>query len=275
MPRLRKEDVEGTDVEELEEAEYTEGNYVKYDGEIPPNDTILTGYVKAMWWTRTQEKPDGTGDDPMLKVLFVAEENEGDLDEYNGMPAWENMALTKSSKFKWAPFLDHFGITIREILTDRKVTVAAEDDGDRGAPIESIGSVKFVPGSDESWCRILVSRERYNERWQAHVAGWLDYEESEDTEEEPEEPEEPEEEEAEEEEAEPEPEPAPATRGRRTTAPAASKGPRTAAKPTKTPAATSTRPAPRRSATARSEPAKTAPARRGRRSPAADAEPPF
>lgn len=261
MPKLRKQATAKIDVDEMEAAEYSEGSYAKYDGEVPPADTILTAYIKSMWWAETQNG------DPMLKVLVVAEGNEGEEEEYEGLPMWENMALTPAAKFKWAPFFDHFGITVAD--AKNKVIVSGEDD-QLGEPVTKIGS--FVPGSDESWCRVITSREPYNGNWQAHVAEWLDYEEPEEDAEE-EEPEEPEDEEAEdedtEEEPEEEPEEAPAARGRRS----ASKG-RT------TPTPTATRSTPSRSARSRSAPAKAgkspAPAKRGRRAAGGSSDdPPF
>lgn len=179
MPRLKVEDDE-LDIEALEEAEYTEGDYESYSGERPPKGTILAGFVKKMWWTYT------TNDDPMFKILFVADGNEGDEEEYEGCPIWENAALIPTAKFKWAPFMETFGITLKDVKT--KLYVGPEDDPGKGAPIEKIGTWK--PGSDDSYCRVLVDQERYNNEWQARIGKWLDYEPGEE-EEEPEEPEPP------------------------------------------------------------------------------------
>jgi hypothetical protein len=268
VPKLRKEDVADIDVDELEEAEYSEGNFVSYSGEIPPEDTVLAGVVKSMWWTRTNPKPGGNPNgDAMVKVLWVAEENDGDLEEYNGLPAWENMALTAPSKFKWGPFFDHFGISIRDVRADNKSgknnVVVSDTDEQMGSPIEKIGP--FVPGSDEAYCRIVVAREKYDGRWQAHVKAWLDWEEGDDDDDDEVDEVEPEDEEEEDTEEEEEPEEVPPPRGRRT-----------AAKASNAPAATSTRPAARKPATARSGAAKAPAPKRGRRGAAGSSdEPPF
>jgi chemotaxis protein histidine kinase CheA len=265
MPKLRKEDTDDIDVDELESAEYNEEQYSSYGGEVPPADTILRAYIKNMWYTRTNPKPGKKFGNPMLKVLLIADENEEELEEYNGLPLWENMSLTPGAKFKWAPFLSHFGLTIRDV---KSKIVVAEDDDSQGAPIQKIASL--VPGSDESWCRVITSRESYDGKMQAHVRSWLPYDEDEQPEE-VEEEEEAEEEEEEEVDEEQEPE-----RGRRTAAkPAAAKPAATARK---VPAATTTRSAPRKAATTASAPAKSRAAtspKRGRRNPAADDEPPF
>jgi hypothetical protein len=271
-PKIKVADDE-LDVNELEEAEYSDQDFASYDGEIPPADTILTARLDKMWWTMTKN------DDRMLKVLIIADENTGDLEEYNGLPMWENMALTPGAKFRWAPMMEQFGFTIRDIKT--KLYVESEDHPQFGAPIERVGT--FEPGSDAAWCRVITKRERYDGEWRAHVARWLDYEaEAEEEEEEPEEPEEAEEEEQEEQEEEEE-EAAPPARGRRQPA-------RTAAKADSAPEPTPARPASRRAATAatppanggrrgaRSAPPAAAPAKRGRRAAAqdvADDEPPF
>jgi hypothetical protein len=125
-------------------------------------------YVKKMWWTYT------SNDDPMLKVLVEAGENPESLEEYDGLPMWENMALTASAKFKWAPFLEWAGLTIRDVKT--KTIVEDQDDPNMGAPITKIAD--FEPGSDESWLRVVVARERYNGNWSAHVKEWLPYDEA-------------------------------------------------------------------------------------------------
>jgi hypothetical protein len=274
MPKLRPADVADIDVEELEAAEYSEGNYVSYSGEIAPADTVLRAYVKNIWWTRANPKPGQKVGSPMLKVLVIADANEDDLEEYNGMPMWENMVLTSPAKFKWGPFFEHFNISIRDVKANKagksNVVVAAEED-DRGqSVVEKIGT--FVPGedSDDAWCRVVTTREPYDGKMQAHVGVWLDYDE--DEEEEPEEEIE-EEEEAEEEEPEDEPEEEPEE-----VQPA--RGRRTAAKGRSAPAATPARPAARKAATSRSAPAKgraPAPAKRGRGRSAAGSsdDPPF
>lgn len=176
MPKLK--DAEELDVEELENAEYEEGGFAKYTGEVPPTGTMLLFRVDKVWWTYS------SNDDAMLKVLCVAEDNPGELDEYDGLTAWENMVLTANGKFKWDPFLSHFGLTIRDVRN--KTMVEAEDDN-QGAPITKIG--KLVIGSDDCLFVGVVSKEKYQGKWQAHISEWLDadteLEDAEDEEEEP------------------------------------------------------------------------------------------
>jgi hypothetical protein len=277
MPKLRAADVADIDPDELENAEYSEGSYTSYSGDIAPADTVLRAYVKNIWWTRANPKPGEEVGSPMLKVLVIADGNEGELEEYDGMPMWENMVLTSAAKFKWHPFFEHFGISIRDVKANKagksNVVVSAEED-DRGqSVVEKIGS--FVPGedSDEAWCRVVTTREKYEGNWQAHVGVWLDYDEDEEGEE-PEEPEEPEEEEPEEEpeeedEPEEEPEEVQPARGRRTAAKASRTAPATPAR------STARKPAPSRSAPAKGR--APAPAKRGRGRSAAGSsdDPPF
>jgi hypothetical protein len=207
MVRLRKEDTEDLDVEELDAIEYSTEQFDSYDGEVPPKDIELTGYVRRMWWTRSQ------AGDPMLKVLWVAAENDGDFDEYNGCPFWLNAALIGAAKFRWAPFLDNFGITLKQIKNNTEV---ADKDDQNGAPIIKIGNWRPGEENDEAWCRIITNRERYNGEWQPRVGEWLPYDADGD-EAEPDD-EEPEDDYEEEPEPEPEPEPAPARGRGRTTA---------------------------------------------------------
>jgi hypothetical protein len=258
MVKLRKEDTADLDIDELDAIEYSTDTFDTYDGDIPPKDIELGGYVKKMWWTRTQNN------DPMIKVLWVAAENDGDNDEYNGCPFWLNAALIGGAKFRWAPFLDNFGITLRQVKNN--TDVEGEDD-QFGAPINKIGSFRPGEGNDEAWCRIITDREKYNGEWQPRVKEWLPWDDDGTEPADEAEDEEPEDEEyEEEEEPEPEPEPArtrggrstraaarsapekPATRGARGTARTAAKTPekaapargargaRTAAKPAATPA---------------------------------------
>lgn len=267
MPTLKLDD-DDLDIDALEEAEYdenAEAQFEPYSGKQPPVGTILRTYVKSMWLTYTKEKPDGSGGDPMLKVLVVAAENTGDRAEYDGLPVWENLALTPSSKFKWKPFIDNFGITLKEIKT--KMVVASDDDN-VGAPIEKIA--KFTPGADESWCRIVTAREKFKDEWTTHVGRWLEYTEPDaDEDEEADTAEEADEVTVEEDEGteEAEEEAAPPARGRKA-----------AAKPTAK--ATTAKAAPARGARTATKPdtatkAAAAPARGRRGRSAGSEEPPF
>lgn len=265
MPRLKIDDDELDD--ELDDVEYSEGTFERYDGEQPPKDTYLRGYVKGVWWTESN------AGDRMLKVLWVADGNTGDAEEYNGLPVWENYVLTAAAKFKWGPFFRQFGLTIKLLKTK---TVIAADDDNVGAPITKIGP--FAPGEESATARaaIITSREKYKDAWQTHVKEWLDDEEPEDEEEDEEELDEEEEEEPEEEEEEAPPPPrTPKTASGKTSArpatkpavPAKSAATRTSGAKT----SATTRPA----AKAPARPAAKAPARKGRASAGYDEEPPF
>jgi len=294
MTKLRREDTADIDIKALDAVEYSTEKFDTYYGEVPPVDTELTGYVKRMWWTRTATKPDGTGNDPMLKILWVAAENEGEDAEFNDCPFWLNAPLVAGAKFRWAPFLDCYGITLKEVKFDTHVQ---EVDDQNGWPIERIGS--FHPGEehDEAWCRIMTEQEPYNGAMQARVGVWMPWDSEEGEPEDEGEPADDEyEDEDEGEEGEPEDEgepeepaePAPA-RGRRSTA-AQSRG---ATRAAKAPAATATatrasKPRAAGSAPARASSGRAAsgngarrttkaaqPAARGRGRRSTDNEPPF
>lgn len=260
MPKLKIEDDE-LDVEALESAEYEESS--RYHGEIPPKGTVLRGRISKMWWTYTQS------DDPMLVVLFVAEDNEGKTAKYNGLPVWERLPLTAKAKFKWAPFFEVIGLTIRDVKT--KTVVADEDDERFGAPITKIGM--FEPGEDVSWVRLITGTHKYEGAPQVDADVWMEYEETEEEEAE-EEPEDTEEVEVEEE-AEEEPEAAPPARGRGGRTAAAKAPAKAAAKaPTRSPgrAATASRAAKAAPAKAAAAPAR---GRRGTTAKGSDEDPPF
>ena len=168
MPKLK--DVQDLDVEALDAVEYSTEEFTTYTGDVPPVGTELTGYVKRMWWTRTAPKQGGGGDDPMIKVLWVAAENEGDLEEFNDCPFWLNAPLVPGAKFRWAPFLDVYGLTLRQLKTN---TYVASKEDQNGAPIERIGQWRPGEDRDESWCRIISGEEPYNGVMQARVKEWL------------------------------------------------------------------------------------------------------
>lgn len=271
MVRLRKEDTADLDIDELDALEYSTETFDSYDGDVPPKDIELTGYVKKMWWTRSQ------GNDPMLKILWVAADNDGENDEYNDCPFWLNYALIGGAKFRWAPFLDTYGITLKQIKNN--IDVADKDD-QNGAPINKIGNWRPGEENDEAWCRIVTGSERWNGEYKPAVAEWLPYEADDMEDEEPED----EEDEEEDEEPEPEPEPARGRGGRGTRSPARS-APVAAGKPASGRGTRATAPAPEtpapartargtRGARAAAKPA-AAPARGRGRARGDDNEPPF
>jgi hypothetical protein len=283
MPKLRKDDTADIDVRALEDAETGEG-FDSYDGEVPPAGTLLSGYVRKMWWTRTAVKPDGSGEDPMITVLWIAAENEGKEAKYNGLPVWERLVLVPQVKFRWGPFFAVYDISMADVKTK---TYVAEEDDNQGAPIEKIGTFEPGEANDEAWARIITERHRYNDEWSARPKKWLPYDDEngsgpaeDDDDEGPEdeaddiEPDEADEDETDEDETEEE-------------APARGRGSRAASKaPAKAPARTATAARGRKPAAATRAPsgrssakASTAPAARsrGRRSGPADDddEPPF
>jgi hypothetical protein len=314
MPKMRVPDEE-LNIDEMEEAEYTEGSFSTYDGEQPPKGTILVGVVQKMWWGYNRKE------EPMLTIVWVADGNTGKNEQYDGLQVWDHITLAPSSKFRWKPFIDVMGITLREIKTGM---VLAADDDNVGAPIQKIGKT-WVPDTDPAYCRILTKREKFQGDFSTKVDTYMDYEEpdadadaedepeeeveetpaptrtrrsrkaaepepeaddeedeedEEELDEEDEEEEEPEDEDEPEEEEEPEPAKPAGRRSTRTAAkPAAPAAParatRTAAKPAAAPAKAAA-PARRRSARTATAAAKPAPAR-GRRAaaPTEDNEPPF
>jgi hypothetical protein len=273
--RLRKEDTADLNIDELEAIEYSTETFDTYDGEVPPKDIELLGYVKRMWWTRSQNN------DPMLKILWVAEENEGDEEEFNGCPFWLNYALNGGSKFRWAPFLDNYGLTLKQV----KNNIDVEDKDDQnGAPINKIGSWRPGEENDEAWCRIITGSERYNGELKPAIQSWLPYDADDDAADDDAEPDDDDDYE-EEPEDEPEPEPEPARgRGRGTARKAPDKpAPARGGRTTRTPAPAADKPAPARgprSARAASVEAKTRaaaskPARGRGRARGDDNEPPF
>lgn len=262
MPKVKVPTSE-FNIAELEEADYNESDdFESYDGELPPSDTVLTGYIKSMWWTMTGSNK------RMFKILFVAADNEEDEAEFDGLPIWDNPFFSPDGKFRWKPFIDNFGVTLTDIQKKLYLEPEENDHPRFGSVVERVGTL--VPGGDTAWARVLTKigfDQEGNRR--VEIKKWLplededeviDEEQPEDEEEPPEDPEdyddsdeeeedEDYEEEEDEEEDEEEEEPEPPKRGRRP-APAAAKA---AAKPGASPGAS-----------AKARAAKTAPARGGR-----------
>jgi hypothetical protein len=270
IPKLKVEDDE-LDIDALEEAEEGGGDFEPYDGPQPPKGTILVGYVKKVWWTYTKNE------DPMLKILFVAADNVGSKAKYNDCPIWENAALIPGAKFRWAPFLRVMGLTLRQLKTKTQIEAEPENNGD---PIIKID--RWAPGSDESWCRVLTDREKYDDEWQTRIGKWLEYEEPEaedEAEEDDEEVDTEDETDEEPEDDEEEEEAAPPARTRAARTARGSAGRRAA--PAKTPAATPTRGGRRQPAASKATATKAAttkPASRGRgrgKAAGSDDDPPF
>lgn len=167
MPKLKGEDLAGFDPEELD-VEWSETDFDTYEGEDPPSGTVLKGHVKKLWWTYASDET------PMIKVLWVASGNVGSNAEYNGLPVWDNLVFKPSAAFKYGPFLQATGVTLRDIKTR---TIVAEDDDNMGAPIEKIG--KFAPGEDAE-CGIVTKREKYQGNWSTKVGKFIEQPDDED-----------------------------------------------------------------------------------------------
>jgi hypothetical protein len=164
MVRMKLKDDE-FDTDELD-VEYEGPQFERYTGEIPKNNTILTFRVTKAWWLINEN------DESQMKLLAVAEGNDGELKEYNGLPMWETLTWTPKNARRYQPFLMNFGLTVKDIKN--KMDVEAEDDN-IGTPINSIAG--WEPGSDDALCRVVVKRDYWNEEWRAKVQwdGWLEF----------------------------------------------------------------------------------------------------
>jgi hypothetical protein len=150
------------DPDELDVEWNDDDDFETYDGEQPPTGTVLRGYVKKLWWTYTSAEV------PMVKVLWQASGNVGDLEEYNGLPVWENLVFTPKAAFKYGPFLQVAGVTLNDVHTK---TYIADDDDSIGAPIEKIG--KFVPG-EKAEMGVIIKRRKYQGNWQVNAGKFIE-----------------------------------------------------------------------------------------------------
>ena len=64
------------------DVKYEGPQYERYKGKVPHTGTILRARVTKMWMTRSQ------GGDQQTRVLAIAEGNNGDRKEYNGLMQW-------------------------------------------------------------------------------------------------------------------------------------------------------------------------------------------
>ena len=112
------------DEEELENAEYEDRqDFEEYDGPEPKAKTILPGRIEAMWATTSRNG------DLMFKVLFVAEtdgHSNTELRKYDGWQGWDNIVFIESAAFRYKPFLEATGITLRDI---RRATEVEDEEG--------------------------------------------------------------------------------------------------------------------------------------------------
>lgn len=164
MPKLKlsKNDF---DVKELD-VEWSEDDFEDYDGEQPPTGTVLRGVIKKIWWTYTQ-----ADETPMLKVLWTAKGNKGDLAEYNGLPIWDNIVFSPKAAFRYGPFLQAVGITLNDVYSK---TFVADEDDNVGAPVEKIGSL--VPGDAD--VTVVTKRRKWQGEWQVNVSKYLSADEA-------------------------------------------------------------------------------------------------
>lgn len=181
MPKLKTSET-SFDPDELEGVEYNEEDYQTYVGPPPPGGIILNGFIKRMWLTETKAGAD------MLVVLFEAKENVGGYAKYDSWGTWERLALQANTKFRWQPFLDATGLTLKQLKT--QMYTEEEEDG-TGLPIEKIGN--WVPGedSDEAYIRIVTKNDYYNGERRAIVGKFLEWDDPQGPEDEEEEEEEP------------------------------------------------------------------------------------
>src|SRR5215472_289933 len=160
---------------------YDGSGFERYTGDIPKTGTILRVRVTKMWWTSAE---DGTS---MTKLIAVAENNNGSLAEFNGLPTWEYLTWKPSANFRYQPFLECFDISLVDIK--KRMQVEANDDN-IGTPIISIGD--WEVGSDDAVAKIVIKKDFYREaqEWRSKVDldGWIPIE---DGDEEPEEDERP------------------------------------------------------------------------------------
>lgn len=170
MPRL-KVTPEELDIKALEAAEYDEGgDFEPYAGPTPPKKTILTAYVKSMWWTYD------ANDKRQIIYLVIADGNTGAKAKYNGLPMFERQSLTEKSKWKWAPTMRILGFTLQDVFKKLYVLPEENDHERFGAVIEKIGS--FVPGeeNENAWVRVVTDHHEYDDTTYHDVGRFMAYE---------------------------------------------------------------------------------------------------
>ena len=146
----------------------SESTFKKYRGEIPKNGTILIFRVTKMWWTQSR------AGDSQIYLMAFAEQNEGSLAKYNGLPVKEYLTFNVDNAFRYMPFLNNFGLTTRDIYNKMDVEKEPDKIGDI---INSIAD--WVVGSDDALCRLALIRDHYDPdetKAKVDVDGWLPYE---------------------------------------------------------------------------------------------------
>ena len=154
------------------DVEIEDNDYDDYTGPPPPNNTMLIFRIKKMWWTYTQPDAD-KNEFPMIKAIVTAEQGSDDDDtaQYDGLTIWDNLTFKASAAFRYQPFLEAIGVTLKDIFGKLYV---ADDDDNVGAPIERIGT--WVPGSDDAVIMGVTKREKYNGEWSTKIKKYLAYE---------------------------------------------------------------------------------------------------
>lgn len=166
--KLKGDDLGKFDIDELD-VEWSDSDYGDYEGEQPPTGTVLRGGIKKMWWTFT------SNEDPMIKALWVADGNTGKLAEYNGLTVWDNIVFTPKAAFRYGPFLQVLGLTLKQVKT---MLYVADEDDNIGAPIERIA--KVAPGTESTECGVVTKRRKYNGEWSVNIAKYIEQPDADD-----------------------------------------------------------------------------------------------
>ena len=144
-----------------------QSTFKRYTGEIPRNGTILIARVTKMWWTQSK------AGDPQIYLMAFAEQNTGELKQFNGLPIRERLTFIPDAAFRYMNFLNNFGLTTRDIYNKMDVEPEPDQIGDI---INSIGD--WVVGSDDALCRIALVRDRYDPdelKAKPDKEGWLPF----------------------------------------------------------------------------------------------------
>lgn len=154
-------DWRGLQNEEYEESE----DFESYEGPVPPSNTLLRGVIKKAWIADT------ANEDPMIKVLFEAQGNDGEKKKYNGCPIWDNILFSMPQvKFRWQPFFDAIGITLADL---KNKTLVGDSDDNVGTPILKIGAVAFNNDKKPVEISVKTKREEYKGETQVRVGRWV------------------------------------------------------------------------------------------------------
>jgi hypothetical protein len=150
----------------MEDEEYGEDAYSDYTGPMAPKNTVLNGEIKKSWVTTS------ANGNYMHKVLFEAGNNTGDKAKFNGMPIWENVVWVPSAKFKWQPYLDACGLSLKMV---QRATYVADEDDNVGKPILKIHKIEFPIE-----VRVITGVDTYEGDKRNTVSKWLQAEEAEE-----------------------------------------------------------------------------------------------